>query len=96
MLWRKRLGVEPSPPAVSGGRPILKTGRATGPRSLPYDLTGPHRTDRNMSSLTAHTETCTDDGASRKMIRGSRTRLKADPQSGTPSRRGGRDGAIDS
>ena len=33
--WRKRLGVEPSPPAISGRRPILKTGRATGPRSLP-------------------------------------------------------------
>ena len=33
--WRKRLGVEPSPPALSGERPILKTGRATGPRSLP-------------------------------------------------------------
>ncbi len=33
--WRKRLGVEPSPPAFSGERPILKTGRATGPRSLP-------------------------------------------------------------
>ena len=35
MEWRKRLGVEPSLPAVSGERPILKTGRATGPRSLP-------------------------------------------------------------
>jgi hypothetical protein len=34
-VWRKRLGVEPSPPAISGERPILKTGRATGPRSLP-------------------------------------------------------------
>ena len=33
--WRERLGVEPSPPAQRGRRPILKTGRATGPRSLP-------------------------------------------------------------
>jgi hypothetical protein len=33
--WRKRLGVEPSPPAQRGKQPILKTGRATGPRSLP-------------------------------------------------------------
>ncbi len=33
--WRKRLGVEPSPPAKRGRRPILKTGRATGPHSLP-------------------------------------------------------------
>ena len=32
--WRKRLGVEPSPPAQRGKRPILKTGRATGPRSF--------------------------------------------------------------
>jgi hypothetical protein len=32
--WRKRLGVEPSLPA-SGQQPVLKTGRATGPRSLP-------------------------------------------------------------
>src|SRR5262249_44551008 len=33
--WRQRLGVEPSHPAHRGTRPILKTGRATGPRSLP-------------------------------------------------------------
>ena len=31
--WRKRLGVEPSL-RVSRERPVLKTGRATGPRSL--------------------------------------------------------------
>src|SRR5207248_10120532 len=36
--WRKRLGVEPSHPAQRGTRPILKTGRATGPRSLPIRL----------------------------------------------------------
>jgi hypothetical protein len=33
--WRKRLGVEPSPPASSRQRPVLKTGRTTGPPSLP-------------------------------------------------------------
>ena len=32
--WRKRLGVEPSLPPKRQ-QPILKTGRATGPRSLP-------------------------------------------------------------
>jgi hypothetical protein len=37
--WRKRLGVEPSPPAQRGKQPILKTGRATGPRSLPENTT---------------------------------------------------------
>src|SRR3954447_14832744 len=33
--WRKRLRVELSPPAQRGRQPVLKTGRATGPRSLP-------------------------------------------------------------
>src|SRR4051812_50171598 len=33
--WRKRLRVEHSPPAQRGKQPVLKTGRATGPRSLP-------------------------------------------------------------
>ena len=28
-------GSRTQPPRVSGGRPVLKTGRATGPRSLP-------------------------------------------------------------
>ena len=32
-------GSRTQPPRVSGERPILKTGRATGPRSLPYDGT---------------------------------------------------------
>ena len=32
-------GSRTQPPRVSGERPILKTGRATGPRSLPYDET---------------------------------------------------------
>ncbi len=28
-------GSRTQPPRVGGGRPVLKTGRATGPRSLP-------------------------------------------------------------
>src|SRR5207244_9727454 len=33
--WRKPVRVELTPPALSGKRPVLKTGRATGPRWLP-------------------------------------------------------------
>jgi len=51
--WRKRLGVEPSPPAVSGRRPILKTGRATGPRSLPSRAQ--HATRAHRTPIITHT-----------------------------------------
>ena len=33
--WRKPVGVEPTLPALRGKRPVLKTGKATGPRRLP-------------------------------------------------------------
>jgi hypothetical protein len=36
-MWRKLVGVEPTPPAGGGKRPVLKTGRATGPRELPVN-----------------------------------------------------------
>ena len=38
IVWRKPVGVEPTLPALGGKRPVLKTGRATGPRWLPYPV----------------------------------------------------------
>src|SRR5206468_13061908 len=49
--WRKRLRVELSPPAQRGKQPILKTGRATGPRSLPFLSEGLRPSDSPTRSL---------------------------------------------
>ena len=46
-------GSRTQPPRVGGGRPILKTGRATGPRSLPRRLgPGVHRTAGDADRVT--------------------------------------------
>ena len=71
--WRKRLGVEPSPPAQRGKQPILKTGRATGPRSLPIARFYPPIPRRYITSFCSSDTTNRTSGRRRHQCAGSET-----------------------
>src|SRR5262245_24229049 len=43
--WRKRVGVEPTPDGGAARHAVLKTGRATGPHALPFDVVGRRRAE---------------------------------------------------
>ena len=60
-------GSRTQPPRASGGRPVLKTGRATGPRSLPGQGQPSSREGRNVGvrSATDHSHKSRPEAARR-------------------------------